>query len=97
MSISQFPNVIGFVLGALQMILYVVYKYCKTPSDLVEKELEAAKLPEVTIDMLKLGTLASPEPAAITVARSVNMCNCNDRKAEIENGQGLVRNSAATT
>ncbi|CAE6117065.1 unnamed protein product [Arabidopsis arenosa] len=87
-----FPNVIGFVLGALQMILYVVYKYCKTPSDLVEKELEAAKLPEVSIDMLKLATLTSPEP----VVRSVNTCNCNDRKAEIENGQG-VRNSAAAT
>ncbi|CAH8272009.1 unnamed protein product [Arabidopsis lyrata] len=91
-----FPNVIGFVLGALQMILYVVYKYCKTPSDLVEKELEAAKLPEVSIDMLKLGTLTSPEPAAITVVRSVNTCNCNDRKAEIENGLG-VRNSATAT
>ncbi|XP_010421173.1 PREDICTED: bidirectional sugar transporter SWEET12-like [Camelina sativa] len=92
-----FPNVIGFVLGALQMILYVVYKYCKTPSELVEKELETAKLhDEVSIDMLKLGTLiASPEPAAITVVRPVNMCNCNDRKAEIENGQGLVRNTAA--
>ncbi|KAG7551663.1 SWEET sugar transporter [Arabidopsis thaliana x Arabidopsis arenosa] len=87
-----FPNVIGFVLGALQMILYVVYKYCKTPSDLVEKELEAAKLPEVSIDMLKLATLTSPEP----VVRSVNTCNCNDRKAEIENGQG-VRNSATAT
>ncbi|CAA0404400.1 unnamed protein product [Arabidopsis thaliana] len=91
-----FPNVIGFVLGALQMILYVVYKYCKTPSDLVEKELEAAKLPEVSIDMVKLGTLTSREPVAITVVRSVNTCNCNNRNAEIENGQG-VRNSAAAT
>ncbi|CAN8252121.1 unnamed protein product [Cochlearia groenlandica] len=81
-----FPNVIGFALGALQMILYVVYKYCKTSSDLVEKELEAAKLQEVSINMLKLGTLASPEPAVITVVRSGNTCNCNDRKAETKNG-----------
>ncbi|EOA21276.1 hypothetical protein CARUB_v10001629mg [Capsella rubella] len=88
-----FPNVIGFALGALQMILYVVYKYCKTSSDLVEKELENAKLPEVSIDMLKLGGAAEPA-CGITVVRSVNMCNCNDRRVEIENGHGLVRNSA---
>ncbi|CAN6862549.1 unnamed protein product [Brassica oleracea] len=82
-----FPNVIGFVLGALQMILYVVFKYCKTPSDLVENELEAAKLPEVSINMLKLGTLVgSPEIAVNTVVRPVSMCVCNDKKAEAENG-----------
>ncbi|CAH2044214.1 unnamed protein product [Thlaspi arvense] len=91
-----FPNVIGFALGALQMILYVVFKYCKTPSDLIEKEIEAAKLPELSIDMLKLGTLASPEPAPLTVVRSVNTCICNDRKAETENGQG-VRNGTQST
>ncbi|KAJ0248689.1 Bidirectional sugar transporter SWEET12 [Hirschfeldia incana] len=91
-----FPNVIGFVLGALQMILYVVFKYCKTPSDLVEKELEAAKLPEVSIDMLKLGTLASPEPAEITVVPTANKCICNDRKTETENGQG-VKNGIHST
>ncbi|VVB17454.1 unnamed protein product [Arabis nemorensis] len=92
-----FPNVIGFVLGALQMILYVVFKYCKTSSDLVEQELEAAKLPEVSIDMLKLGTLASPEPAGITVVRSLNTCLCDDRKAEIGNGQGVRNGTHFTT
>ncbi|KAH0908740.1 hypothetical protein HID58_032061 [Brassica napus] len=87
LTISAFPNVIGFVLGALQMILYVVFKYCKTPSDLVEKELEAAKLPEVSIDMLKLGTLVgSPELAVNTVVRPVSMCVCNDKKGEAGNG-----------
>uniref|UniRef100_A0A1J3JV08 Bidirectional sugar transporter SWEET n=1 Tax=Noccaea caerulescens TaxID=107243 RepID=A0A1J3JV08_NOCCA len=91
-----FPNVIGFVLGALQMILYVVYKYCKTPSDLLENEIEAAKLPEVSINMLKLGTLASPEPAGITVVRSVNTCTCNDRKAETENGQEVKNGKHST-
>lgn len=56
---------IGFALGALQMILYVVYRYCKTPPQLGEKEVEAAKLPEVSLDMLKLGTVSSPEPIAV--------------------------------
>lgn len=88
---------IGFVLGALQMILYVVFKYCKTSSDLVEQELEAAKLPEVSIDMLKLGTVASPEPAGITVVRSLNTCLCDDRKAEIGNGQGVRNGTHFTT
>ncbi|XP_010550745.1 PREDICTED: bidirectional sugar transporter SWEET11-like [Tarenaya hassleriana] len=80
-----FPNVIGFLLGAIQMILYVVYKYCKTTPNLAEKEVEAAKLPEVSIDMLKLATVLSPEPA-IAVVRSANTCTCNNRTAEIDDG-----------
>ena len=96
----QFPNVIGFALGALQMILYVVYKYCKTPPHLGEKEVEAAKLPEVTLDMLKLGTVSSPE--TITAVRQANKCTCgNDRRAEIEDGQnaknGKQSSSATAT
>ncbi|CAN6896806.1 hypothetical protein Bca4012_094705 [Brassica carinata] len=95
-----FPNVIGFALGALQMILYVVYKYCKTPPHLGEKEVEAAKLPEVTLDMLKLGTVSSPE--TITAVRQANKCTCgNDRRAEIEDGQnaknGKQSSSATAT
>lgn len=79
---------IGFALGALQMILYVVYKYCKTTPHLGEKEVEAAKLPEVSLDMLKLGTVSSPEPAPISIVRQANKCTCgNDRRAEIEDGQ----------
>lgn len=85
-SFLQFPNVIGFALGALQMILYVVYKYCKTPPHLGEKEVEAAKLPEVTLDMLKLGTVSSPDP--IAAVRQTNKCTCgNDRGAEVEGKQ----------
>ncbi|XP_010519500.1 PREDICTED: bidirectional sugar transporter SWEET12-like [Tarenaya hassleriana] len=74
-----FPNVIGFLLGAIQMILYVVYKYCKTTPDFTEKELEAAKLPEVSIDM------AFPE-SPITAVRSESTCTCNNRTAEDDDG-----------
>ncbi|CAH2064807.1 unnamed protein product [Thlaspi arvense] len=102
LTISAFPNVIGFGLGALQMILYVIYKYCKTPPHLGEKEVEAAKLPEVSLDMLKLGTIASPEPAPITVVRQANKCTCgNDRRAEVEDEQnaknGKQSSSATAT
>ncbi|KAF8087567.1 hypothetical protein N665_0578s0020 [Sinapis alba] len=94
-----FPNVIGFALGALQMILYVVFKYCKTPSDLVEKELEAAKLPEVSSDMLKVGALASPGPAEIAVVpTTASKCICNDGiKAETENGNGVKNGTHSTS
>ncbi|KAL0738496.1 hypothetical protein Bca4012_014706 [Brassica carinata] len=91
------PNVIGFVFGALQMILYVVFKYCKTPSNLVEKELEAANLPEVSIDMLNVGALASPEPAEITVVPTASKCTCIDRKAETENGHGIKNGTHSTS
>lgn len=93
---------IGFGLGALQMILFVIYKYCKTTPQLGEKEIEAAKLPEVSLDMLKLGTVSSPEPAPIAVVRQANKCTCgNDRRAETEDGQNAINgkqsSSAAAT
>ncbi|CAN8278309.1 unnamed protein product [Cochlearia groenlandica] len=92
-----FPNVLGFGLGALQMILYVVYKYCKTTPHLIERELEAAKLPEGSLDLLKLGTVSSPALAPISAVRQVSKCTCgNDRRAENEDGQNGKQSSSAT-
>ncbi|CAN8254881.1 unnamed protein product [Cochlearia groenlandica] len=85
-----FPNVIGFALGTLQMVLYIVYRYCKTTSHLGEKEVEAAKLPEVSLDMLMLGTVCSPGPTPISIVREGNKCTRgDDRTAENEDKEDV--------
>ncbi|KAG2243203.1 hypothetical protein Bca52824_094956 [Brassica carinata] len=63
----------------------------------VAKELEAANLPEVSIDMLNVGALASPEPAEITVVPTASKCTCIDRKAETENGHGIKNGTHSTS
>lgn len=51
----KLPNVLGAFLGAVQMILYVIFKYYKTP---VEQKTEKSKtVSDHSIDIAKLTTV----------------------------------------
>lgn len=60
MSTSNFellklPNVLGAFLGAIQMILYIIFKYYKTP--LADKTEKSKTVPDHSIDIAKLTTV----------------------------------------
>ncbi|CAH8389907.1 unnamed protein product [Eruca vesicaria subsp. sativa] len=57
------PNVLGAFLGAVQMILYIIFKYYKTP--VAEETEESKTMSDHTIDMTKLTTV-TPSPVSYT-------------------------------
>lgn len=65
------PNVVGFVFGIIQMILYVIFKNAK-PTNIPIKDQEGAKpqlheLSEQIIDAVKLGTMVCTELNPVAV------------------------------
>lgn len=61
----KLPNVLGAFLGAVQMILYIIFKYYKTP--VAEKTDISKTVSDHSIDMTKL-TTAMPTPVSDTAA-----------------------------
>ncbi|KAI0510559.1 hypothetical protein KFK09_011164 [Dendrobium nobile] len=55
------PNILGFTFGALQMVLYIIYKDTKVPASLAVD----SKLPENMLEISKLGPC---EPIDVDVA-----------------------------
>lgn len=61
--IDQLPNILGAFLGAVQMILYVIFKYYKAPK--VDDTEKPKTVSDHSIDMVKLAsTPASGELTA---------------------------------
>lgn len=59
----KLPNVLGAFLGAVQMILYIIFKYYKTP--VAEKTEKSKTVTDHSIDMTKL-TSVMPTPVSDT-------------------------------
>lgn len=78
------PNVLGFILGVLQMLLYAIYK--STP----KKVLDGEKLPQHIINMI---TISGPEvyPVDPNTSETKNEDNKDEteNKEEIENDKNI--------
>lgn len=59
----KLPNVLGAFLGVVQMILYIIFKYYKTP--VAEKTEKFKTVSDHSIDMTKLTTVM-PSPVSDT-------------------------------
>ncbi|XP_010433698.1 PREDICTED: bidirectional sugar transporter SWEET14-like [Camelina sativa] len=65
------PNILGAFLGAVQMILYVIFKYYKTPSVVVdETEKPKTVSADHSINMVKLSS--TPASGELTVQPQTN-------------------------
>lgn len=102
----KLPNVLGAFLGAVQMILYVIFKYYKTP--VAEKTEKSKTMSDHSIDIAKLTTVIPgpisdsavyPPPASnnvpetqiqVTELKSQNLAGQKDQNNKCVQNQNQV-------
>lgn len=60
------PNIVGFVFGVLQMILYVIYKKKKGAEVVEQQQRKVPELSEQIIDVVKLGAMVCSDMNPVT-------------------------------
>ena len=75
----QLPNVLGFILGMLQMLLYAIYRN-------TEKVIEGKKLPEQIETIVVLSTLGVSEVYPVAIDTNTNNTK-EDKKQNEQTGE----------